>query len=73
LTIYRDFMQGFFYQILNRGQYKPRTSGPKIFARLRSNVIISVLSSNDLWLGWRKWLWPGRKVEELGNNFPQAC
>jgi len=30
------------------GQYKPRATGPAMLAHLRSNVIISVLCSNDL-------------------------
>jgi len=33
------------------GQYKPQTTGPVMFARLRSKVI-SVLCSKDFWLGW---------------------
>jgi len=48
LTIYRDFMQGFFYLILSGGrQYKTRTTGTVMFASLGSNVI-SVLRSNNV-------------------------
>jgi len=48
MTFYRIFMQGLLYKILSGEQYKPRPIGPVMFARLRSNVIISVLCSNDL-------------------------
>ena len=50
LLDYRDFMQGFLYQILRGGAIKSRTNGPVMFASLQSNVI-SFLCSMDLLLG----------------------
>ena len=58
LTIYRDFMQSLFYQILRAGAIE---TAALMFACPQPNVI-SFLCSTDFSLRWWKWLCLARKV-----------
>jgi len=50
-------MQGLFYQIFSGGQYKPRSTETLMFARLRSNVIFSLLQMTYDWDGGNVFGW----------------